>query len=333
LSIESKNNLPVILLFGPTAVGKTALVEQLFVHSAHKFEIINADSMQVYCSLDIGTAKPSPELQRRIPHHLIDICSPSEQYDVGQFVRDADRLVRDICSRGCIPLITGGTAFYFYHFLYGLPPTPSADVEIRKALYKRLRQSGREELFQELQQCDPVTAQKLHPNDTQRVIRALEVQHSSGKPLSSYLQTPSLRPGYEYLVLGLHRERVELYSRIDRRVEQMWAEGLVEEVEELIALGFTAEDPGMRGIGYREFFEAQRYADESSNIHRPEIDSFTETVFEQIKNEIKKNSRRYAKRQITFFKRIAETEWYTPEESEALSIRVSEFLRPFLPTY
>jgi len=326
LSIESKNNLPVILLFGPTAVGKTALVEQLFVHSAHKFEIINADSMQVYRSLDIGTAKPSSELQRRIPHHLIDICSPTEQYDVGQFVRDADRLVWDICSRGRIPLITGGTAFYFYHFMYGLPPTPSADVEIREALYKRLRLSGRDELFQELQQCDPVTAKKLHPNDTQRVIRALEVLQSSGKPLSSYRQTPSLRPGYEYLVLGLYRDRAELYSRIDRRVEQMWVEGLVEEVGALIDQGLTAEDPGMRGIGYCEFFEAQSYGPQS-----PELGNFTKPVFDQIKTEIKKNSRRYAKRQITFFKRIAETEWYTPEESKTLSVRVSEFLREFLP--
>ncbi len=318
LSIESKNKLPAILLFGPTAVGKTALVEQLFVHSAHKFEIINADSMQVYRSLDIGTAKPSPELQRRVPHHLIDICSPSEQYDVGQFVRDADRLVREICSRGRIPLITGGTAFYFYHFMYGLPPTPSADVEIREALYKRLGQSGRDELFQELQQCDPATAEKLHPNDTQRLIRALEVLYSSGKPLSSYQQAPSLRSGFEYLVLGLYRERAELYSRIDRRVEQMWAEGLVEEVRSLTAQGFTAKDPGMRGIGYREFFEAQN----------PGVEGFSKTGFDQIKTEIKKNSRRYAKRQITFFKRIAETEWYTPEESERLSARVSEFLQP-----
>ncbi|MDZ7795156.1 MAG: tRNA (adenosine(37)-N6)-dimethylallyltransferase MiaA [Spirochaetia bacterium] len=328
MSIESKNNRPVVLLFGPTAVGKTALVEQLFVHSAHKFEIINADSMQVYRSLDIGTAKPSSELQRRIHHHLIDVCSPSEQYDVGQFVRDADRLVRDICSRDCIPLITGGTAFYFYHFMYGLPPTPAADLEIREALYKRVRHSGRDELFQELQQFDPVTAKKLHPNDTQRVIRALEVLHSSGKPLSSYRQTPSLRPGYEYLVLGLYRDREELYSRIDRRVEQMWAEGLVEEVRELIAEGFTAEDPGMRGIGYREFFEAQSCGSQST-----ELGSFTKTVVDQIKTEIKKNSRRYAKRQITFFKRMAETEWYTPEEFEALSARLSEFLREFLRPY
>ena len=328
LSIESKNNLPVVLLFGATAVGKTALVEQLFIHANHKFEIINADSMQVYRSLDVGPAKPSPELQRRIPHHLIDICSPSEQYDVGQFVRDADRLVRDICSRGRVPLITGGTAFYFYHFMYGLPPTPSANVEIRESLYKRLRHSGRDELFQELQQFDPVTAKKLHPNDTQRVIRALEVLHGSGKPLSSYRQTPSLRPGYEYLVLGLYRERAELYSRIDHRVDQMWAEGLVEEVGALIERGFTAKDPGMRGIGYREFFETPGQGSQS-----PELGSFTKTVFDQIRTEIKKNSRRYAKRQITFFKRIAETEWSTPEESEVISSRVSAFLGKFLQPY
>ncbi len=296
------------MLFGPTAVGKTALVEQLF---SRDFEIINADSMQVYRYMDIGTAKPSRELQKRIPHHLIDIRTPDRQYDVGQFVRDADLAAGEIYSRGRIPLITGGTAFYFYHFLYGLPSAPPSDRKIRDELYRQLAQEGREKLYAQLQVHDSVTAAKLHPNDTQRLIRALEVFYSSGTPLSAFVREPELRPGYEYLVMGLWRERQELYQRINRRVDRMWADGLVDEVHALIGRGYTADDPGMRGIGYREFFEMR---------------SAGELLYADIKTEIKKNSRRYAKRQITFFKRIAETEWFAPSEVADISARLQLFV-------
>lgn len=299
------------MLFGPTAVGKTALVEQLF--SRH-FEIINADSMQVYRYLDIGTAKPSPELRKRIPHHLIDIRNPDEQYDVGCFVKDADAAAREIYSRGKMPLITGGTAFYFYHFLYGLPPAPPSDPEIRVSLYHKLREEGRETLYAELEEHDPVSAAKLHPHDAQRIIRALEVLYGSGKPLSSYSHTPVLRPGYEYLVIGLYRDRDELYERINRRVEQMWSVGLVTEVRTLMELGYKADDPGMHGIGYREFFEMQKAG---------------ELLYKDTMREIQKNSRRYAKRQITFFKRIAEAEWFTPGDHSTLKKRVGEFIGQF----
>jgi len=311
LSTESKNKLPVILLFGPTAVGKTALVEQFF--SRH-FEIVNADSMQVYRYLDIGTAKPSPEFRRRIPHHLIDIRNPDEQYDVGEFVKDADATVRKIYSRGKMPLITGGTAFYFYHFLYGLPPAPPSDPEIRDSLFRKLREDGRKKLYSELEKHDPVSAAKLHPHDTQRILRALEVLYGSGKPLSSYSHTPVLRRGYEYLIIGLYRDRNELYERINRRVEQMWSAGLVSEVRNLIKLGYKAGDPGMHGIGYREFYEMQGAG---------------ELLYTDIKREIQKNSRRYAKRQITFFKRIPEAEWFSPKDSSALQTRVTAFAGRF----
>lgn len=309
MSIVSKNRVPVVLLFGPTAVGKTALVEQLF---SREFEIINADSMQVYRYMDIGTAKPSRDLQKRISHHLIDIRTPDQQYDVGQFVRDADQAAGEIYSRSRIPLITGGTAFYFYHFLYGLPPAPPSDPRIRNELYLQLEQEGREKLYAQLQAHDPVAAAKLHPNDTQRLIRALEVFYSSGTPLSLFNRKTELRPGYEYLVLGLRRERQELYRRINRRVDQMWMDGLLDEVHALIARGYTADDPGMRGIGYREFFE---------------MGSAGELLYDDIKSEIKKNSRRYAKRQITFFKRIAETEWFSPTDSASISSRLEQFLQ------
>ena len=262
--------------------------------------------------MDIGTAKPSPELRQRIPHHLVDIRTPDQQYDVGQFVRDADRAAAEISARGRIPLITGGTAFYFYHFLYGLPPAPPSDQAIRAELYRRLTDEGRQTLWAELIRHDPVSAEKLHPNDTQRLVRALEVFYSSGQPLSAFNSAPELRSGYEYLVLGLHRERAELYERINRRVEQMWTEGLADEFQTLLSRGYTAVDPGMRGIGYREFCEMQ---------------SAGELLFEDIKSEIKKNSRRYAKRQITFFKRISAAEWFSPADPVKISIRVNQFLQ------
>ncbi len=311
MSIVSKSKQPVVLLFGPTAVGKTALVEQLF---SRDFEIINADSMQVYRYMDIGTAKPSRELRNRIPHHLIDIRTPDQQYDVGQFVQDADRAVAEICSHGRIPLITGGTAFYFYHFLYGLPPAPPADPAIREELYHRLAAEGRQTLWAELKRQDPDSAVKLHPNDSQRLVRALEVFYSSGTPLSAFKREPLLRPGYEYLVLGLYRDRAQLYERINRRVDQMWAAGLVDEFQSLLSRGYSAEDPGMHGIGYREFFEMRGAG---------------ELLYDDVKTEIKKNSRRYAKRQITFFKRIAETEWFLPADSTEIAARVEGFRARF----
>ncbi len=307
LSTVSKNKVPIVLLFGPTAVGKTALVEQLF---SKRFEIINADSMQVYRYLDIGTAKPGPELRRSIPHHLIDIRNPDQQYDVGQFIRDADRISNQIHSRGNMPLITGGTAFYFYHFLYGLPPAPPSNQELRAELYRRARQEGLQKLYDELVMYDPVSAEKIHRNDTQRLIRALEVWYDTGRPLSSYVVKPALRSGYEYLILGLHREREELYQRINHRVEQMWEAGLVGEVRKVLELGYQADDPGLQGIGYREFFEMQAAG---------------ELLYEDIKAEIQKNSRRYAKRQLTFFKRIKSAEWYAADDIETLRRRIGEF--------
>jgi tRNA dimethylallyltransferase len=288
-------------------VGKTEFVRSL---ARTEIEIINTDSMQVYRGMDIGTAKPSPEIRAEVPHHLIDICDPDEQFEVGRFVREADRLCGEIAARGRLPLLSGGTAFYFYHFIYGLPETPPADPELRAELQRRLQIEGLEPLRRELERRDPASAERIAAADGKRLLRALEVYYSTGKPLSAYRRSRGERRDYRFLTLGLHREREELYRRIDHRVEEMWHAGLPEEVGSLITRGYGEHDPGMRGIGYREFFLLRRIG---------------ELTAADLLARIQRDTRRYAKRQLTFFRRIPGVEWYTAGEAAALRERVERF--------
>jgi len=273
--------------------------------------VVNADSQQVYRYLNIGTAKPPPELLERIPHHLVDFLSPSKQFSVGCFVKEADRAIVNIHRRGNIPVVSGGTAYYFYHFIYGVPPTPQADEQLRRKLLERLEQEGREVLWRELEKVDPESAARLHPNDTQRLLRALEIYYSVGFPQSSFHVQSFPRKKYKFLTIGLNRPREELYRRINARVEQMWESGLPEEFRMLREMGFGEDDPGMQGIGYKEFFLLRGTG---------------ENTLTGVKEEIKKNSRRYAKRQITFFKRIPDAEWFHPGEAGNIRRRIENFL-------
>ena len=249
--------LPVICLFGPTAVGKTDLLEELF---SRKGEIISADSMQVYRRMDIGTAKPGQSALQRLPHHLIDIIEYTSQFNTGDFVKLADQAVKEIHSRGLIPVISGGTAFYFRNFLFGLPRIPAVASAIRAGLNERMTREGLPVLRAELEECDPLTALRLDPGDSARTVRALEVFLGTGKPLSSFPVPDTPRPGFRCLMLGLERDRSELYDRINRRVDIMFGQGLVEEVCSLIREGASFDDPGMKGIGYSEFAALYRTA-------------------------------------------------------------------------
>jgi tRNA dimethylallyltransferase len=287
-----------LILFGPTAVGKTAVLASLATHFPDQpFEIISADSRQVYRGLDIGTAKPTREERSAIPHHLIDILDPRERWDVGRFVEEADRLVREITRRGATPILSGGTAFYLEGYLLGLPDTPRVDDEIRDELQSRLESEGVEPLHAELSRVDPEGAARIHRNDSYRILRALEVFRTSGRPLSSFRPPRERRAGVDATVIGLYRERSDLYRRIDRRVQGMFAAGLPGEVERLIVNGARRDDPGMQSIGYREFFE----------IGTPP--PWDASVLEATETLIARNPRRYAKRQITFFRRIPAVEW------------------------
>jgi len=267
--------------------------------------------MQVYKYMDIGTAKPGEEIRKRIPHHCIDILKPSEQYTVGNFVQKCDDLIPEIIKRGRIPVISGGTGFYIKTFLSGLPETPPKNPKVRQKVFKDLETKGIDVLFQELCEKDPVAGEKIRKNDIYRVTRAVEVIRDTGRPLSSFTAGNSLRKRYRCCLLGLSRDREELYSRINRRVEQMFDSGLPDEVSGLINMGFTAEDPGMKGIGYREFFEM-------------EIAGCLQ--YKDVLEKIQQNTRRYAKRQITFFKNIPHVQWHSPDDLKGIQTCISNFL-------
>lgn len=266
--------------------------------------------MQAYRLLDIGTAKPERELRERIPHHLIDVLEPTQQYNAGQFVHLAEELIPQIRGRGSIPILCGGTAYYLRSFITGLPDSPPGDPEIRKALKSEAEQRGVQVLLDELERVDPITRSRVKERDTYRILRALEVYRSGGRPLSVFTNPTAPRRDYGFLLLGLTRERGQLYARIEQRVERMFREGLVGEAGSLLNRGLGFDDPGMRGIGYREFFELRKGC----------------TTLAAVKGLIKRNSRRYAKRQITFFKTLADVHWLDPEEVDSACDLIRGFL-------
>ncbi len=281
--------IPVIVIFAPTASGKTALTKELFSESGSHFilnaEIISADSQAVYRGMDIGTAKPECELRELIPHHLIDILNPDRQYNVSDFVDDADRACKEIIAREKIPVVCGGTGFYIRNFLYGVPPTPVSDPILREKLKTRIATEGNAALYKELKSIDPVSAEKIHPNDAYRICRALEVYYLSGKTRGEFSKAPELRQQYDFTFIVLEPSRDLLYERINKRVDLMIKQGLEQEVQQLVNAGYTKDSPGLKAIGYHEWFE---YTDR-----------------EQIIEAIKHNSRKYAKKQFTYVRDIA----------------------------
>ena len=309
--------IPVPVLFGPTASGKTGVLSRLFGSGGLcplKAEVVSADSMQVYRGMDIGTAKPSARERERLPHHLIDIWDPCEQFNAGDFVRLALEAIADIASRGAVPVVSGGTGFYLKNLILGLPKAPPSDAAIRDALKLELREKGAAALMGELARFDPVSAGRIHLNDEYRLLRALEVFRACGQPLSSF--DVSAKPASadtehglrcRFIPLGLFRPREELYRRIGERCAAMFSQGLPGEVSRLDEAGYTPRDPGLRAIGYREFF----VEDEASpGGYRLSND------LAGVGELIVRNSRRYAKRQITFFASLPGAKQITAAESD-----------------
>jgi tRNA dimethylallyltransferase len=298
--------LHAVLIFGPTAVGKSALLERLWGSGAPAgrvlppVEFINADSVQVYRGLDIGSAKPSKEFRRGVPHHLIDILDPSRQFTAGAFVKAAETLISEITGRGRLPVVSGGTAFYFRSLVYGLPPAPPADAKVRAALEEECRSIGLAAMYRRLLSLDPLCTGRVSANDRYRILRALEIHEISGRPPSAFPLPGRPRRDMDFLIIGLNRDRQELYRRIDSRVDEMFRAGLAAEVKGLLGAGHTKADPGMRGIGYQEFFDM---ADGCLRI-------------KDVAEKIKTASRRYAKRQITFFKSLPDVRWLHPDTDE-----------------
>ena len=283
-------NIPVLVIFAPTASGKTALTRELFSPQGSHFilnaEVISADSQAVYKEMDIGTAKPDKSLCNEIPHHLINLLNPDQQYNVSDFVDEADEACQQIYSQGRLPVVCGGTGFYIRNFLYGVAPTPISDEKLRNELKERIAREGNDALYEELKKIDPESAEKIHPNDAYRICRALEVYYLTGQKRSSFKPEGQgqLRSKYDFLFIVLEPQREVLYQRIRQRVDMMFDAGLENEVRALIAKGYTKETPGMKAIGYSEWFE-------SNNI-------------EEIREAIKHHSCKYAKKQYTYIRDI-----------------------------
>ena len=244
--------------------------------------------MQVYRSMPIGSAQPPQELLNTLPHHLVGICDPAEEFSVADFVRSADAFCKDIANRGKLPVVLGGTAFYIKHFMYGMPVTPQADPILRARLQERMQRIGAAALHAELASFDPASAAKIHIHDEYRILRAHEVYCASGRPLSSFELSYRYREGFRFCPIFLDRPRDELYRRIEERVDEMFAQGLQQEISQLTAHGCTAAYPAMKAIGYREFFELSPNAPAAAPL-------------DAVKDLITRNSKRYAKRQQTFF--------------------------------
>ena len=289
-----------MVLFGPTAVGKTALTEELF---SKGFEIINADSVQVYRFLDIASAKPEKELVEKIPHHLVDIRFPWEQYNSGDFCKDAERLIKEINERGNIPLITGGTAYYFKQLLYGPSSTPESNPKTREEIQRTIDDIGLDKAYEMLMSLDMAAANKIDKNDIYRISRALEVIKDTGRPLSSFPVSDTLREDIDFVIIGLKREKKELEERIRKRVDIMFESGAVREMKALLSMGADLSWPGMQGIGYREWFNAMESGEVNISI---------------IKDMIIRSSIKYAKRQMTFFSSFSDTAWFSPNDIEKI---------------
>jgi len=286
----------VLFLVGPTGSGKSALALKLAKTLGG--EIISADSMQVYKGMDIGTDKASRQTRRRIPHHLLDCVSLSHEFSVYEYRKLALRAAALILKKGKIPMVVGGTGLYVKALVDGISPQPGKSDEVRERLAAEAAEKGLGILYKRLEQIDPVVARRVHPNDEKRIVRALEVFELSGKRLSDWeKETVSLeQEGYCFVMAGLTLDRDELYRRIDGRVDSMFRKGLVREARGLYKkkLSVTAR----QAIGYRELF-----------------DHFEGRItLEEAKEQIKQNTRNFAKRQITWFKRDSRIRWFDPTD-------------------
>jgi tRNA dimethylallyltransferase len=301
---------PLILIFGPTGVGKSDFIYSLFGSAC---EIINADSQAVYKYLDIGTAKPQKSILETIPHHLVDIIDPREQFHVGEFVRSAVSASEDIYRRNKIPIVAGGTAFYLRNLIFGLSEAPPSNEEIRSKLKDECKERGLTALYERLMHIDPQYAKKIGGSDTMRILRALEVYEASGNPLSSF-KVPEQNKRTDLFLAGLQMKREELIERIDARVDRMFEQGLVNEIKGLMKMGYSFDDPGMKSIGYKEFRAMQKGC----------------LTLADTKELIKSNTRRFAKRQMTFFRSFKGVEWFEPHEKERFKARLEDFLNQSL---
>lgn len=312
-SAEAKR--PLVIIAGPTATGKTAVSVELAARL--NGSIISADSMQVYRGMDIGSAKVTEEEKRGIPHYLIDVADPEDSWNVVRFQKEAMNAVDAILAEGRLPFLVGGTGFYIQALLYGIDFTQmEADSDDRASMEEAARRDGPQALHRRLQEIDPEAAEAIHPNNVKRIIRALEfAQNSGGLKISEHNRRERMRePAFNAVFFVLTMDRQKLYERIDARVDLMMQKGLADEVRRLRAGGLTASDVSMQGIGYRQIFpalEGEYSLDEAVRL-------------------IKRDSRHFAKRQLTWFRREKNVIWIDAdsfEDRQKMSDTMEEMIR------
>jgi tRNA dimethylallyltransferase len=309
--LEIWNENKVIVIIGPTCSGKTTL--SLKLSQIIPSEIISADSRQIYKLLDIGTAKPSKEELQKVPHHLIDFLDPSENYDVSKLEKDAERIIYQIHKNNKISIIVGGSGLYVKALIDGIfqlsvpsGETADKDEEYRKELLQKRKEFGNELLYEELKKADPESASKMLPQNWKRVMRALEVFHTTGEPIWKHHQKQVASKGkkYNFKQFGMNWDRKILYENIDKRVEAMIEKGFVEEVKNILRKGYDKNLNSLNTVGYKEIIQ---YLDK-------------EITLERAIELIKRNTRHYAKRQMTWFRKDKRIQWFDIEKPDDLDI-------------
>lgn len=302
--MENKENL--LVLIGPTSVGKTKLSIEL----AKKYngEIISGDSMQIYKGMDIGTAKIAPDEMEGIPHHLLDIRNPDESFSVAEFQDIVRKKISDIHSRGKLPMLVGGTGLYIQSVIYDYQFSDAfSDEAFRSSLEEKALEKGNEYIHDKLRQVDPESAERIHPNNLRRVIRAIEVFKFTGKTMSEYQEEQEKELLYNVALIGLTMDREQLYERINLRVDLMMNAGLLSEVKRLYDQGIR-DVQSIQAIGYKEIYE---YLDGKIKL-------------QEAVEKLKQNSRRYAKRQLTWFRNKMDVKWFDMTEIDSLSKKMVE---------
>ena len=289
----------IIAVAGPTAAGKTEFAIQ--IAKAIDGEVVSCDSMQLYKYMDIGSAKPTPEQMAEVPHHLVDLIDPRDEFSVAKYQKLARDAIDDIFARGKIPVICGGTGLYLESLVYDLDfAAEPVDASVRDKYYNIAEEEGPEALFEILKDKDPDAASRIHPNNIKRVVRALEA-FDSGKPVEDINTMPQKTKDYGVTLIGIARDREELYDRINRRVDALMDAGLLDEVKMLTDMGLTFDDISMKGIGYKEligYLSGEYDLDEAVRL-------------------IKRNTRHFAKRQMTWFRRYDDMKWFNVSEYDS----------------
>ncbi len=302
----------IITICGPTGIGKTGFA--IFLAKKFNGEIIGADSMQIYRYMDIGTAKPDILERAEAPHHLVDFLDPAKEFDAGQYAQMAGQAIDSILLKKKLPIVAGGTGLYIRSLLYGLFRSQPACRKTLAELTQTLEEKGSAFLHGQLNACDPAAAQRIHPHDGFRIIRALEVFLTTGISISQRQTRHGFtRPRYHSLTLGLYMDRHDLYDRINQRVDMMMDQGLLSEVQGLVKKGYDLNLKSMQSIGYRHM----------GNVINHELDVETAVSL------LKRDTRRYAKRQFTWFKKEPGIVWITPEQTDQAVSRVKDFLTSF----